>query len=334
MTPRSLSRRQFLQIVAVAGITGLTSKFTLAAFSRPQVIGETRLLMGTVTNLTVVHHDPKFARSVIRACFDQMEKLESLLSRFQPASQLSQLNREGVLRDAHPAFSDLVRQSQEISELSGGAFDISVKPLLDLYQDQANPLPAKQEIAQTLGLVDFRKIRLSDRQISFEQPGMEMTLDGIAKGYIVDAGTSILKENGFDDVLVEAGGDLMALGSNQANQAWQIGVKAPRKTAESTMARIGLKNRAAATSGDYMQPFTADLSQHHILDPRTGCSAPELACVTITAPSAMLADGLATAVMNLGPKAGTELLSRCSGCEGLLISKDMEITTTAGFNLG
>ena len=103
---------------------------------------------------------------------------------------------------------------------------------------------------------------------------MGITLDGIGKGYIVDAGTAVLREHGFSNVLVEAGGDLMASGKKEAAQPWRVGVQPPRPQTDKVLARFNLNNQAAATSGDYMQPFSADLSQHHILDPRTGYSAP------------------------------------------------------------
>ena len=110
---------------------------------------------------------------------------------------------------------------------------------------------------------------------------------------------AVLKQHGFVNVLVEAGGDLMAAGMKDEKRPWRIGVQSPRPDADMAQMRFSLSNRAAATSGDYMQAFTSDLRQHHIIDPRTGYSAPDLASVTVTAPTAMLADGLATAVMVL-----------------------------------
>ena len=134
MTKKSLSRRQFLQIVAVGGIAGLTTKFSLDTLSQEQIVSETRLLMGTVVNLKVVGADPKSAQAAIRAGLDRMAQLESVFSRFQPDSQLSQLNRAGFLMNADPALIEVVSESQKFSRLSNGAFDITVKPLLDLYQ--------------------------------------------------------------------------------------------------------------------------------------------------------------------------------------------------------
>ena len=115
---------------------------------------------------------------------------------------------------------------------------------------------------------------------------MGITLDGIAKGYIVDEGVAVLKQAGFDNILVEAGGDLAASGLKEAALPWQIGIQAPRQGHSSLLGKFAVRDQAIATSGDYMQPFTPDLSQHHILDPRAGYSAPELASATVVAPSA------------------------------------------------
>jgi thiamine biosynthesis lipoprotein len=218
--------------------------------------------------------------------------LESILSRHRADSELSTLNREGRLRNASDPLLDVIAQARQISDLSNGAFDITIKPLVDLYQaDHAQgALPGETAVSTTKQLVNYKNIHIEGKTISFAKPGMSITLDGIGKGYIVDAGTAVLRELGFVNVMVEAGGDLMAMGTKEANQPWRIGVQPPRSDTRMTV--VGLQNQAAATSGDYMQPFAADLSQHHIIDPRTGYSAPELASVTITAPSVMLADGL------------------------------------------
>ena len=107
----------------------------------------------------------------------------------------------------------------------------------------------------------------------------------------------------------------------------------PRQNGEQLLAKFGVENRAVATSGDYMQPYSPDYRYHHILDPRTGYSAPELASTTIVAPSAMLADSLATAVMTMTPQAGLKFIEKTTNCEACLITKETEILQTTGFQL-
>ncbi len=327
-TPKQISRRNFLKIIAVGAVAGVTTKLGFDALSAPERVSASRLLMGTVVNLTIVSDDRVAAQSAIDATLTRMSELESVLSRFQPESQLSQLNRSGHLDDTSPALLGLITQAQTLSNLSGGAFDITVKPLVDLYQRhqaENGELPPAAEIEAALALVDYRQIQVDGAQIAFAQPRMSITLDGIAKGYIVDEGVSVLKALGFDNVLVEAGGDLLASGQKSAEEAWQIGVQSPRKAQSGLLEKLAVKDKAVATSGDYMQAFSADMRQHHIIDPRTGYSAPELAGATIMAPSAMLADGLATAVMVLGSQDGLALVEKLPGCSAYLADKNLKV---------
>ena len=327
---KKLTRRQFLQIIAMSGAAGLAIKIGLDNLNIDQTVSETRLLMGTVINIKAVGPNPQAASVAINACLDHMAELESVLSRFQPSSQLSRLNQVGVVDNPHPALFGLVKQSQELSQLTKGAFDITVKPLLDLYQAFPGTLPRSHQIEQALQLVDFRKIELSSQRIVFQQRDMSITLDGIAKGFIVDEGVAILKQFGFANVMVEAGGDLMGLGEKAPQSPWKIGLQAPRAEMGNLMATFDIRDQAIATSGDYMQAFTADFANHHIIDPRSGHSSPELASVSVTAPTVTLADGLATAVMVMG-KIGLQLIEGLSGYEAYAVTKDAIVLKTSGF---
>ncbi len=324
-----LSRRQFLRILAIGGIAGAGVKIGFDRFNLAETISETRLLMGTVVNLQVVSTDRDAAQRAVWACFNQMEALENLLSRFQPQSQLSLLNRAGQLAETSHHLLDLLTQSQKLSEITDGAFDITIKPLVDLYQGYAaeGTLPNADQIETTRQLVNYKNVNISGKNVSLAKAGMAITLDGIAKGYIVDQGVAELRQHGFGDVLVEAGGDLLASGNQNHPQGWQIGVQSPRT--EEILTRFNIQDQAVATSGDYLQSFTADLSLHHILDPRTGYSSSGLASATILAPTGALADGLATAVMVLGPERGIELLESLTECEGYLVTKSGEIKRTS-----
>jgi thiamine biosynthesis lipoprotein len=327
------TRREVLKIIGVSAAAGAAWKLGLASDWKLVEVSESRVLMGTVVNLTVIGDDRDAANTAVTAALDHMTQLESILSRHQPNSELSRLNRDGRLDRASQPLLDVIAQAAQISDISHGAFDVSMKPLLDLYQayQKQDALPPDTAVAAILPLVNYRNLQISQSQISFAQPGMSITLDGIGKGYIVDAGTAVLRQHGFTNVMVEAGGDLMASGERETAQPWRVGVQSPRPQAGHILAKFNLNNQAAATSGDYLQSFTADYSQHHILDPRTGFSAPELASVTVTAPSAMLADGLATAVAVAGQQTGLQLINQIRGCEALLVTKEMNTIATDGF---
>lgn len=332
----NISRRQFLQILAFGGaagcVVGASAKFPFSA----QVWSESRLLAGTVINLTIVDADPDHARMAMDAVFGHMASLESIFSRFVLDSELSLLNRDGFSLQPHPQLVQLLQQAQVISERTNGCFDISIKPLVDLYESEANngkSIPEIGVIQRELDKVDFKKIIVDDRQVHLLTQGMGVTFDGIAKGYIVDQGVAELKKQGYVNVVVEAGGDLYASGEKSACQAWRVGVQSPRQANSTTIERIRLSNRAMATSGDYQQYFSSDLANHHILNPKTGRSSPFLASASVLAPSCMEADAYATALMVMDPDEGLSLVEQLVGVEALLVTKQMDKIFSTGFLL-
>ena len=309
--------------VAATWTAGAYTHQTMQASGLVEV-GETRLLMGTIVHFTLVGENRTAAARAIAATLDRMAGLESILSHHRAESQLSRLNATGQLDDADPALIDLLATAQKISQQSDGAFDVTVKPLVDLYQRYhgMDLLPPSTAIEQALARVDYTGIHVDGNRVSLAQSGMGVTLDGIAKGFIVDAGVEVLRSNGFGNVLVEAGGDLSAMGSDASAQPWRIGVQAPRARQNGLLAKFDLADRAAATSGDYIQPFSADLRHHHIIDPRTGYSSPELASVTVMAPSAVQADGWATALAVAGVDRSRQILAKLTGLSAYLVTKD------------
>jgi thiamine biosynthesis lipoprotein len=326
-----MTRRRFLRITATAAAT-LAGAGLLRRGLSPVIVSDTRLLMGTIATLTVVADEADAGRAALAATLQRMTDLESVLSRHQPQSQVSLLNRHGVVSEPDADLLHVLRQALEVSRWSGGAFDVTMKPLLDLYQRHAatGTLPAESEIAAARQRVGYVGLSVDAGEIALRRQGMGVTLDGIAKGYIVDAAVAVLRSSGFDNVLVEAGGDLSATGQRDG-RPWRVGVQSPRNAGRRYAASFTLQNAAAATSGDYMQPFTADWSSHHIIDPRTGYSPPTLASVTATAPTAGEADALATALMVLGVDTGMALLAERPGCAALFVTKDMQVLRSDGF---
>jgi len=192
-------------------------------------------------------------------------------------------------------------------------------------------LPPQQEIDSALSLVDYRRVTIEGDTIRYAQPSMAMTLDGIGKGYIVDEGVRKINELGFANVCIEAGGDLMVTGTKSSGDPWTIAIRNPRPEKEQHQYIVTMKDRAIATSGDYMQSFSKDRRYHHIINPATGFSPPELASCSILAPSVARADGLATSAMVMGPEKAIALLETLPDCEGFLIGKDLTTYTSKDF---
>jgi thiamine biosynthesis lipoprotein len=255
-----------------------------------------------------------------------MELLIKILDHRRQTSALGRLNAQGALRDAPIELLEVVEKALEFGELTEGAFDITVKPVLDAYAS------GRSVTSDLRRLVDFRQVAILGSQIRLGQPGMSITLDGLAKGRVVDGGIAVLRHIGFENILVEAGGDLVAQGARGDGRPWEIGILSPREDRQpGTIATIPVNRQAVATSGDYMNSFTTDFSLHHILDPHTLNSPVELASTTVIASTAMEADALSTALMVLGARDGLALTERLSQVEAMLVGKDLKVYRSTGF---
>lgn len=327
-----ISRREFIKITAIAGGVLAAGKF-LADYTSKRLasIQETRFMMGTIINLSVIGLSKADAEQAVAATFTELERHIGIFDHRAAGSPVAAFNRDGVLPSPPAELVAVLEQALDIGELTGGAFDITVKPLVDLYQKNQPELPSEDAIAAALDLVGYQKLSVSSELVRFTRPAMAVTLDGIAKGYIVDAGVGILRRMGYENTFVEAGGDLMASGSKEDETPWRVGVRSPRDEGPQLLASFDVRNQAVATSGDYMNFFSPDLANHHILDPRTGISPAELASATVMAPSAVLADSLATAAMVLG-LGGLELIEGLASCEGIFVTKEMAVYKTSGIS--
>lgn len=195
-----------------------------------------------------------------------------------------------------PPVLELYQMAVDVFNKSGGCFDISVGPLLELwgFTSGAHRLPRVEEIQATLGAVGMTKIALADNGIAL-LPGMKLDWGGIAKGRAVDLASRALMGMGIRDGFINAGGDLFCWGKNPARSDWRIGLKHPRRTG--FLGVIVATNTAVATSGDYQKYFERDGRRyHHIFDPKTGYPAGGKKSVTVIGPEAALCDALSTAL--------------------------------------
>ncbi len=323
----SISRRDVLRITA--GV-GLGAAFGLGvsreAFWRAGLhrVSETRVQMGTLVNITVVHPDNAGAHEMIDSAFLEMERLEAVLSRYRADSAVGRLNAEGLLEHAPSPLIEVIELALEVSRRSSGAFDVTVAPLVELYGstfDRLGRPPTDREIDETLSYVGHDGLVVTGSTVTLEDRRMAISLDGVAKGFVVDRVVDQLSAKGAQRVLVDAGGDMASNGSSGRDEAWTIGIQHPRRK-EATIGRVQLSGGGVATSGDYFRSFTPDHRHHDILDPRTGRPAQELSSASLLASSAMIADALSTAALVLGPVDGIDFIDGFQGAEGILVSKD------------
>lgn len=331
------TRRQALRLTAVAGIGLAVGGKTLRMLIREgrlYRVRATRTQLGTLVTITAMHPERGAAKALVEAGFDEVERLEQILSRHRPESALSRLNRDGAIDRAPPELLHVVESALSFSRDSNGAFDPTVAPVVAVYQAWAaqggGEFPAEAlEAARTK--VDYRRIQVMGAAIRLSGAGTQITLDGVAKGYVVDNAVDAMGRAGAERVLVDAGGDMASGGSGPPrDSAFEIDLAHPRHS-EDRVGTVRLSGTAVATSGDYLQRFARGFNHHHIIDPRTGRSATALSSVTVVAPTAMAADALSTAVFVLGPDAGVEFLESQHGAEGLLVSKPGQVFSTPGW---
>lgn len=332
LTFRKASPRRISHLITFFSL--FVALTTSCGSGRLQELKLPRLQLGTTVTITVLHTDEASARIAVEAAFDEMERIEQIMSVYDKESLISHLNRTGKLegRDADPEILYILQKAHDFSRLSEGAFDITVKPLLDLYQgafsERGEP-PGPDEIERALQRVGFKRVAVMGGTITLQE-GTQITLGGIAKGYAIDRAVSILQERGIEHGLVDVGGDMRSFGSKNG-EPWNIALQNPRDRNDYA-AFIPLREGAVATSGDYERYFDREREYHHIVDPRTGYSATGLISVTIVAATALEADALATAVFVLGATGGMELVRSLEGVEALLITEEGQILASRGLD--
>jgi thiamine biosynthesis lipoprotein len=285
--------------------------------------------MGNVVRLTLSGVDPNKSAEDSEAAFETIDRLEAEFDHRNGSGSVGRVNLAAGTApvQVEKAAFDLIRRALEIGNASNGVFDITIGAVTVLpyyYQEKAQKEKA--------GLVDYRKVILDAQKqtVFLPEAGMALDLGGLAKGTVLDAAAETLRKRGVPAALVEAGGDLYCYGDRK----WSVGIQDPR--AEGMLGVIRVSNAGVCGSGDYYlyamtEENGAAKRKHHILDPELLDSADKSIAVTVVAPSAELADALATALFILGPKEGQRLLDKYRGCSALWILPDKSLVAGKGF---
>ncbi len=295
-----------------------------------------RLVMGTFARAVVIAKDSDTAGKCIENAFIQINKVDDLMSDYKSDSEISSVNRDGFEKAVQLSQStfEVLQRSIEFSELTDGAFDITVGPLVELFRKakRKQALPNQDEITDAKSKVGFEKLKLDDRNrtVQFTVEGMQLDVGGIAKGYAVDKAVETMQTHGAIGGMVDLGGDIRCFGAPfKGRDYWVIGLQNPNMVKDSAGSEVLLKlkiaNGAIATSGDYQQFIIIEGKRRgHIIDRKTGTSTEGLSSVTIIADNATNADALATAVSVMGNKNGLELIEKINGTEAILITSQPE----------
>jgi thiamine biosynthesis lipoprotein len=282
---------------------------------------QTRFAMSTtLTVLVSASGEPDW-----QELFDFADRKAWQFDHRQEQGAIGRLNRSG--RGTVPGeVLSVLQTAQTVAAASGGAFDPTILALTELWSfDTGGRLPTEPQIEQARSRVDYSKVSIGADGLAVLPEGSGFDLGGIAKGAVVDLTADYLLEQGYEDFLIDAGGDILVSGLKQGRTPWRVAIRHPRDSqAVLGVLVLGGKGEriAVVTSGDYERYFEQEgVRYHHILDPRSGFPARSLVSVTIVAPTCALADALSTAVFVLGPEDGLGLLEQFPDAEGLLIAE-------------
>jgi FAD:protein FMN transferase len=305
----------------------------------PRVVAAKYGAMGTEITLSAWTADGPKAERAFAAGYDEVRRIEILMTDWErpgePESDVVKINKAAgkeAVKVSAETF-EVIQKSLEMSRKSNGAFDITFAAMKGLWrfdEDLEKKLPPPAEIARRRKLINWRDVVVDAkaRTVKLRRPGMRLGLGGIAKGYAVDRCAAVLRGEGLNDFMVQAGGDLYVAGSKGPNN-WMVGVRDPRGSPRDIIARMPIKDHAFSTAGDYERAFVLDGKRyHHIIDPATGFPATASREVTIFAPTAFLADALDDAVFILGPKKGMALVESYPDCSTLIVDAKNQVWTS------
>ena len=312
---------------------------------KERIYRKSKILMDTFVTITVVSNSENSAGKAIDNAFSEIERLEKLSNFFSSESEVSRINKNaGILEvKVSPDILDILDKALYVSEKTEGAFDVTIGPVITLYDFHKKIKPEESAVKKNLSLVNYREL-IIDRNKSaafLKKRGMLIDLGGISKGYAADKAVEALKRNRINSGLVSVAGDIKAFGLKPDGKPWKIGIRNPRIPpnpplvkggkggfSDDVMATIELNDMAISTSGDYERCFILDGKRyHHLLSPRTGYPAEGCQSVSVITKECAFTDAFATGIFILGPGKGLKVLGKM-GFDGIIVDSQGKVHTT------
>jgi thiamine biosynthesis lipoprotein len=289
--------------------------------------------LGAASTIQLYHKDAAKAQAAIDAALAELARLEAIFSVYRADSAISALNRDGAIAGAPAEFVELLTRALTLAELSDGVYDPTIQPVWQAYfrhftagsADEAGPSDAV--LRDALALVDWRGVRVDAAagRVAFDRPGMGLTLNSGAQGFITDRVAAVLRSHGFEQMLVDMG-EPRALAAKPDGSAWRIGIADPADPTRA-VTHLDVVDRCVSTSGGYGTVFDAQSRFTHLIDPRTGRTAPALAGVSVVAKTATQADGLSTAMLLAAPEKRQALLRAAGGERAIYVTPSGVVAT-------
>lgn len=288
---------------------------------------QTRFMMDTYVTIYAVGPE-SLTTPAVNAALNRMQEVDAKFNSLNPESAVYAFNKQGTpITD--PEILSIVQSALRVTAESGGAFDITIAPLLELwgFYGESPALPSDADIRKCMENVGFQHLVLTSTDLKKDKPGVKIDLGGIAKGYAIDQAVKVLKSKGIESALIDAGGDIYALGK-RGRDMWKVGIKDPR--GDGILGYVEVENMSVTGSGDYERFFEVNGKRyHHIFNPRTGQPAEGLSGSTLIYPGTSMY-GWSAAVFVLGPEKGLSWVERQAGVEALLVTSSGKALYSSG----
>ncbi len=295
-------------------------------------------IMGTEVTVTVVAKSTAEGDSALEAAMTEIKRFDQMMSLYKDDSELTKVNLAAGKQPVavSPEMIEVVEIAARVSRLTNGAFDVTIGPLVVLWQmrlKEGRP-PTDGEIAHVLPRIDYRAVIIDKKSstLFLAKPNMIMDFGGIAKGYAADKAAELLRKRGIENAVVAIAGDIRVLGRREDGLPWRIGVQHPREK-DKLLTVLDLSDKYISTSGDYERfKMIGKKRYHHILDPRTGKPSKGMASVTLICDRGSLGDPLTTALFVLGTDKGMKIV-KSLGYEAIFEDDRGNVVMTDGVRI-
>ena len=306
----------------------------LIGCARARTVQKTETIMGTEVTITVTAPSADAGEAAIDAGMAELRRLDAMMSLYKDTSEITEVNLaagRGPVK-VSPEMIEVVEDAAEISRLSGGVFDVTIGPLVVLWQMRLKEgkVPTDEEIAKIKPLVNYRNIIIDKKAstIFLKKPGMIMDFGGM-KGYMADRVADLFRKRGIANAIIAVAGDIWVLGHREDGSPWRIGVQHPREH-DKTLTVLELSDKYISTSGDYERFVIREKKRyHHIIDPRTGKPSKGVISVTLVGDRGAIIDPLSKVPFILGPEEGMKIV-RKFGAEAIIVDEQGKVFMTDG----
>ncbi len=297
-------------------------------------VKRTEMLMGTVISVTLYDSTDE---TILDKVFDKVKKLEETFSINETGTEVDKINDNAGKEPVKVSDDtiEVVKEGLYYSDLSHGKFDITIGPLVKLWNiPDATDIPTQEEIDAVIPLTNYKDVVVdeSNKTVFLTKPGMMLDLGGIAKGYAADVISKMLTDEGVKSAIIDLGGNIFAHGEKVSGDSWKIGIQNPFSTRGEIVGAISVKNKSIVTSGIYERYIEVNgVKYHHILNPETGYPYENnIAGITIISDKSTTGDALSTSVFALGIDEGMKFIEGLDNVDAIFVTKDNEIYLTSG----